>query len=62
MHYDDILRKIYTAQTYNIFDECADMIYKAWLDGNISEREKDLLCDAVTNQSNKLFEKRMNIK
>lgn len=62
MRYDDILRKIYTAQTYDILDECADMIYEAWLDGNISEEEKDLLCDAATEQGNRLFEKRMNIK
>lgn len=62
MRYDDILKKIYTAQDYDILDECADMIYEAWLDGNISEEEKDLLCDAVTEQGNRLFEKRMNIK
>ena len=62
MRYDDILRKIYTAQTYDILDECADMIYEAWLDSNISEEEKDLLCDAVTEKGNRLFEKRMNIK
>lgn len=62
MRYDDILRKIYTAQNYDTLDECADMIYEAWLDGNISEEEKDLLCDAVTEQGNRLFEKRMNIK
>lgn len=62
MRYDDILRKIYTAQTYDILDECADMIYEAWLNGNISEEEKDLLCDAATEQGNRLFEKRMNIK
>ena len=62
MRYDDILRKIYAAQNYDTLDECADMIYEAWLDGNISEEEKDLLCDAVTEQGNRLFEKRMNIK
>ena len=62
MRYDDILRKIHTAQTYDILDECADTIYEAWLDGNISEEEKDLLCDAVTEKGNRLFEKRMNIK
>lgn len=62
MRYDDILRKIYTAQNYDTLDECADMIYEAWLGGNISEEEKDLLCDAATEQGNRLFKKRMNIK
>lgn len=62
MRYDDILRKIYTAQNYDTLDECADMIYEAWLNGNISEEEKDLLCDAATEQGNRLFEKRMKIK
>lgn len=62
MRYDDILRKIYAAQNYDTLDECADMIYEAWLNGNISEEEKDLLCDAATEQGNRLFEKRMKIK
>ena len=62
MRYDDILQKIYAAQNYDTLDECADMIYEAWLNGNISEEEKDLLCDAATEQGNRLFEKRMKIK
>ena len=56
MCYDDVLRKIYTAQSYNTLDKCADMIYQSRLDDDISEAEKDLLCDTATAQSNRLFQ------
>lgn len=56
MCYDVILRKILTAQSYSTLDKCADMIYAARADDEISEAEKYLLCGAATVQRDRLFQ------
>ena len=62
MCYDDMLQKICTATSYEQLENCFDELYTMhYIDKNITEVEKDILCDIVQEQGNRLFEKQMNI-
>ena len=62
MCYYDMLRKIYTATSQNQLENCLDALYTmGYVDEDITEEEKDILCDIAQEQGNKLFEKVMNI-
>ena len=62
MCYDDMLRKIYTATSQNQLENYLDDVYTmCYVDEDITEAEKDILCDIAQEQGNKLFEKLMNI-
>ena len=62
MCYDDMLRKISTANSYNQLENYLDDVYTmCYVDKNITEEEKDILCDIAQEQGNKIFEKLMNI-
>lgn len=62
MCYDDMLRKIYTATSQNQLENCLDELYTmCYVNKNITEAEKDRLCDIAQEQGNKIFEKLMNI-
>ena len=62
MCYDDMLRKICTANSYNQLENYLDDVYTmCYVDEDITEAEKDILCDIAQEQGNKLFEKLMNI-
>lgn len=62
MCYDDMLRKISTANSYNQLENYLDDVYTmCYVDEDITEAEKDILCDIAQEQGNKLFEKLMNI-
>ena len=62
MCYDDMLRKISTANSYNQLENYLDDVYTmCYVDEDITEAEKDILCDIAQEQGNKLFEKVMNI-
>ena len=62
MCYDDMLRKISTANSYNQLENYLDDVYTmCYVDEDITEAEKDILCDIAQYQGNKLFEKLMNI-
>ena len=62
MCYDDMLQKISTANSYNQLENYLDDVYTmCYVDEDITEAEKDILCDIAQEQGNKLFEKLMNI-
>ena len=62
MCYDDMLWKISTANSYNQLENYLDDVYTmCYVDEDITEAEKDILCDIAQEQGNKLFEKLMNI-
>ena len=62
MCYDDMLRKISMANSYNQLENYLDDVYTmCYVDEDITEAEKDILCDIAQEQGNKLFEKVMNI-
>lgn len=62
MCYGDMLRKISTANSYNQLENCLDELYTmCYVDDDITEAEKDILCDIAQEQGNKIFEKLMNI-
>ena len=62
MCYGDMLRKISTANSYNQLENYLDDVYTmCYVDEDITEAEKDILCDIAQEQGNKLFEKLMNI-
>ena len=62
MCYNDMLKKICTANSYNQLENCLDELYTmCYVDEYITEAEKDILCDIAQEQGNKLFEKQMNI-
>ena len=62
MCYDDMLRKISTANSYNQLENCLDDVYTmCYVDEDITEAEKDILCDIVQEKGNRLFENLMNI-
>ena len=62
MCYDDMLRKISTANSYNQLENYLDDVYTmCYVDEDITEAEKDILCDIAQEQGNKIFEKLMNI-
>ena len=62
MCYDDMLRKISTANSYNQLENYLNDVYTmCYVDEDITEAEKDILCDIAQEQGNKLFEKLMNI-
>ena len=62
MCYNDMLWKISTANSYNQLENYLDDVYTmCYVDKNITEAEKDILCDIAQEQGNKLFEKLMNI-
>lgn len=62
MCYDNMLRKISTANSYNQLENYLDDVYTmCYVDEDITEAEKDILCDIAQEQGNKLFEKLMNI-
>ena len=56
MCYDDMLRKIYTAISQNQLENCLDELYTmCYVDEDITEAEKDILCDIAQEQGNRLF-------
>ena len=62
MCYNDMLQKICAANSYNQLENCLDEVYTmCYIDKNITEAEKDTLCDIVQEQGNRIFEKQMNI-
>ena len=62
MCYDDMLRKISTANSYNQLENYLDDVYTmCYVDEDITEAEKDILCDIAQEQGNKIFEKLMKI-
>lgn len=62
MCYDDMLRKISTANSYNQLENCLDDVYTmCYVDEDITEAEKDILCDIAQEQGNRIFNKLMNI-
>ena len=62
MCYGDMLRKISTANSYNQLEKYLDDDYTmCYVDEDITEAEKDILCDIAQEQGNKIFEKLMNI-
>ena len=62
MCYGDMLRKISTANSYNQLENYLDDVYTmCYVDEDITEAEKDILCDIAQEQGNKIFEKLMNI-
>ena len=62
MCYNDMLWKISTANSYNQLENYLDDVYTmCYVDKNITEAEKDTLCDIVQEQGNRIFEKQMNI-
>ena len=62
MCYGDMLRKISTANSYNQLENYLDDVYTmCYVDEDITEAEKDILCDIAQEQGNKIFEKLMKI-
>ena len=62
MYYNNMLKKICTANSYNQLENCLDELYTmCYVDEYITEAEKDILCDIAQEQGKKLFEKQMNI-
>ena len=62
MCYDDMLQKIYAANSYNQLENCLDELYTmCYVNKDIMEAEKDILCDIVQEQGNRIFNKLMNI-
>ena len=56
MCYDDMLRKIYTATSQNQLENCLDELYTmCYVNEDITEAEKDILCDIAQEQGNRLF-------
>lgn len=61
MCYNDILRKIYTATSQNQLENCLDELYTmCYVNEDITEAEKDILCDIAQEQGNRLFMKLNN--
>ena len=62
MCYGDMLRKISTANSYNQLENYLDDVYTmCYVDEDITEAEKDILCEIAQEQGNKIFEKLMKI-
>ena len=62
MCYGDMLRKISTVNSYNQLENYLDDVYTmCYVDEDITEAEKDILCDIAQEQGNKIFEKLMKI-